>query len=463
VDVIIEYLCRCGKYDEFTSSLLRFRSQVQGNSRFVEEAVTGECNTSPIESKSPQLYLLSLKMEVGSGISLGSIVEAVQHGRTEEVISAVREDGSGLSAGAIDADGCSLMHWACINNRIDIVKHLVKCGAEVNVNGGILNESPLQWAARNEGYGYTHLIAFLMENGADATHKSVMGHDALFLAVMAGNANVAFMLLSMGHADVNTIDKSGTNPLLWMYKKKKLSGAANVEMIRMLLSFGADATLADAAASTAEVDRSHGNNCLHYLALAGRSPVDDCAMQQIVESAKPAALEATNSEGMTPLDVAKENGNNRLVTFLRQHAMYRSMPQSVVVWATAGLIMGTYLTLAHVPFLWTPALAIPAVLAYERWGMQSSIALRSSRVPHGFAWGVIITTYTGSVRYLQRDGGIYPGMPPAALRFLMVFLTVLEATICYCLYVLCSMFFVLFFFFDVTSLSFDLFVPACIP
>lgn len=380
-----------------------------------------------------------------SSVSLGSVVESVQHGRSDEVKFAVKEDGkdrTGLSANASDADGCTLMHWACINNRLEIVKHLLKCGADVNAIGGVLKEVPLQWAARNEGYGFTHLVALLLENGADVRHKSILGQDALFLAVMAGNANVVFMLLSIGEADVNTMDSRGLTPLLWMCRKRKLAGQGNAELIRLLLSFGADPTLADAPPNLPSGvmqnddggDGSYGNNCMHYIAEVGKSYVDDYLLQEIVRKSKPELLTALNNLGNTPRKVAELNRSDKIHVFLRHWDAYNALPKPFVIWSTAGLIVGVYFILS-LTSLWNAAPIIIVIgVAYERYGMQHAIALDSSRLPHGFAWGVIFTTYTACVRYLGEDGGVLQGTSEAARWATFIVLTILEGMICHALY-----------------------------
>ncbi len=374
--------------------------------------------------------------------TVGSLIEAVQHGRTSDVVSTVRDDGTGLSAGAADADGCSLLHWACINNRLEIAKHLLKCGANVNAVGGVLKEVPLQWAVRNEGYGFTHLVAFLLDQGADVRHKSILGQDALFLAVMAGNANITFMLLSIGKADTNTMDSRGLNPLLWMCRKRKIAGNSNAEMVRLLLAFGADPTLADAPPNLPSGvvqhdyggDGSYGNNCLHYLAEVGRSPVDDYLLQEIVGGSKPELLSALNSNGNTPKKVAELNNSDKVTVFLRHWAMYNALPKSLVIWTTAGLILSVYFALAALPIWHVVPFLILLGFVYERYGMQHAISLDSSRLPHGFAWGVICTTYTACVRYLAEDGGLVPGMSMTSRWAVFMFLTGLEVAICHALY-----------------------------
>ena len=40
------------------------------------------------------------------------------------------------------------LHWAAINNRIEISKLFLSRGAEVDAVGGELKSTPLHWAAR---------------------------------------------------------------------------------------------------------------------------------------------------------------------------------------------------------------------------------------------------------------------------------------------------------------------------
>ena len=259
---------------------------------------------------------------------------------------------------------------------------------------------------------------------------------------MAGNANVVFMLLSIGEADVNTMDGRGLTPLLWMCRKRKLAGQGNAELIRLLLSFGADPTLADAPPNLPSGvvqhddggDGSYGNNCMHYIAETGKSYVDDYLLQEIVRKSGPGLLTALNSLGNTPKRVAELNRSDRIHVFLRHWDYYNALPKSFVIWSTAGLIVGVYFILAMAS-LWTavPILILTGVI-YERYGMQHAIALDSSRLPHGFAWGVIFTTYIACVRYLSEDGGIVRGTSEATRWATFVMLTLLEATICHALY-----------------------------
>ena len=74
-----------------------------------------------------------------------------------------------------DPSGNTALHMACANGHLDIVKLLLKHGANPNA----LNKSkntPLHWAALN---GRTEIIELLIEAKADANLKNEFDHVPL--------------------------------------------------------------------------------------------------------------------------------------------------------------------------------------------------------------------------------------------------------------------------------------------
>lgn len=108
-------------------------------------------------------------------------IAAVQEGDLE-AIRTVLGDRS-VSPNAKDNDGCTLLHWAAINNRVAIAKVLIEYGANI-AGGGILYETPLHWAMRKRYYAMTQLLVERLH--ADLRHKSRQGLDVLHLTCRLG-------------------------------------------------------------------------------------------------------------------------------------------------------------------------------------------------------------------------------------------------------------------------------------
>eukprot|EP01035_Chromulina_nebulosa_P033256 gene33256-44520_t len=177
---------------------------------------------------------------------LEDIVTLVQDGDVEAIKSLpqslIREY---IGINARDKEGCSLMHWAAINNRYEIATFLIDNNLEANGTassilstpirgatsitqqgssssdrglcggGGVLLESPLQWAIRKRYYAMAELL--VTKARADLAHQSAQGTDALHLACKLGDINAVFLLLNWG-ADPNSVDRAGDSPLLWLVR-----------------------------------------------------------------------------------------------------------------------------------------------------------------------------------------------------------------------------------------------------
>lgn len=142
------------------------------------------------------------------------------------------------------SDGITGLHWACINNRLYLVKYLIENGADPNYLGGELRASPLHWACRN---GLVYIVDYLMSNSdADPNLKDAQSYNALHLAVHSSNITlVEYLLLSC--CDVNSSKKvyidepdgSNRTGLHWAAYQN------DIYTINALLRFGADVTKVD--------------------------------------------------------------------------------------------------------------------------------------------------------------------------------------------------------------------------
>lgn len=110
------------------------------------------------------------------------LIKSAQQGLIQDLRDGIEKYK--FSSSSTDSDGCSLLHWAAINNQLQAVSYLIDSGAEVNLKGGILGETPLLWGIRS---GSILIVDLLTKKGADLNLKSSEGLDALRLATRLGN------------------------------------------------------------------------------------------------------------------------------------------------------------------------------------------------------------------------------------------------------------------------------------
>lgn len=126
------------------------------------------------------------------------IKELVQMGAYDKFLDTIRSQQSNDNENIklesiIDKDGCTLLHWAAINNRVRIANYLLSYGnGNINFSGGILQEIPLQWAVRNDKFNT--MVHMLIRCGSHVNFKNRYGHTALHIAVAHGNIHNAFIL-----------------------------------------------------------------------------------------------------------------------------------------------------------------------------------------------------------------------------------------------------------------------------
>lgn len=175
------------------------------------------------------------------------IVKATQYGafaRVKELVEA------GWDVNQPDHETVTLLHWAAINNRREIIQYLLSKGAAVDAVGGELQSTPLHWATRQ---GHLEATVLLVRAGADASLRDAEGCACLHLAAQFGHTAVVAYLVARG-VPPDAADAAGMTPLMWCCWK-----VSAVDPARLLLTLGA---------SPRPADRSHGNTALHWAILA---------------------------------------------------------------------------------------------------------------------------------------------------------------------------------------------------
>ena len=178
------------------------------------------------------------------------IVKATQYGAFERVQEIV---DNGFNVNERDSENVTLLHWASINNRREIVKYYIKHGADVDAVGGELLSTPLHWACRQ---GHIGVIVQLLSAGANPSLRDGEGCAAIHLAAQFGHTAIVGYLIAKGQ-NVNTTDSNGMTPLMWASYR-----TSSIDPIRLLVTLGSSFTA---------TDNLQGNTPLHWAIQAKNS------------------------------------------------------------------------------------------------------------------------------------------------------------------------------------------------
>lgn len=138
-----------------------------------------------------------------------NIVQAVQYNEIDRVKELIESGGTNVNTP--DEEGCYLLHWASINNHVELVRYLISKGATVDVKGGNLQSTPLHWACRQGG---TETFFLLIDNGADKESKDATDIQPIHIAAQYGQIKILAYLLGSG-VDVDCEDNRGFTPLIY--------------------------------------------------------------------------------------------------------------------------------------------------------------------------------------------------------------------------------------------------------
>lgn len=175
------------------------------------------------------------------------IVKATQYGaitRVKELVEA------GWDVNQPDTETVSLLHWAAINNRKDIIKYFLDKGATVDAIGGELQATPLHWATRQ---GHLASVVLLMQAGADPSIRDAEGISCIHLAAQFGHTALVAYFIARGISP-DLQDRGGMTALMWAAWK-----IPALDPVRLLITLGANPSA---------VDHTHGNTPLHWAIMA---------------------------------------------------------------------------------------------------------------------------------------------------------------------------------------------------
>ncbi|GMT06253.1 hypothetical protein PENTCL1PPCAC_28427 [Pristionchus entomophagus] len=323
--------------------------------------------------------------------------EAAQFGNLDALRILI--DSGAITADWVDQDECSLLHWAAINNRIQIADLVISRGCNVNAVGGVLRSTPLHWAARQ---GHLRMVAFLVCRGADADRRDVEGFTALHVAAQFGKTPVVAYLVARGQS-IDTPDVSMMTPVMWTVSK-----VFNGDPLVLMITLGADLTRKDAV---------FHNSALHWAACHGNFIAAKLLLKHQVD------LTQVNKENETALDVARRRGDFAIVRLIEREGRKRGVlpssrmqrlcerPKNARVFLTAVPFL-TYLSFAVILHL-DAVFGIKLLFILAYLGVAYLITRKFSRVdfdaaiPVGFAFATKVALILSWVAYLHSISAWY--------------------------------------------------------
>ncbi|CAG2059852.1 unnamed protein product [Timema podura] len=210
------------------------------------------------------------------------IIKATQYGslsRVRELIEA------GHDVNQPDTETVTLLHWAAINNRQEIIRYYIQQGGRRRCGGGRVacHTSPLG------DKGHLGSVTLLMQHGADPSLRDGEGCSCIHLAAQFGHTAIVAYFVAKG-VNVNMQDRNGMTPLMWSAYK-----VSSLDPTRLLLTFDA---------CTTTQDKIHGNTALHWAILSR----NHTAVSTLVTHG--ANLDIANTQGETPFSLLKSQKNS---------------------------------------------------------------------------------------------------------------------------------------------------------
>ncbi|XP_074951078.1 palmitoyltransferase ZDHHC13 isoform X1 [Phalacrocorax aristotelis] len=273
------------------------------------------------------------------------IVKATQYGIVERCKELVE---AGYDVRQPDKENVTLLHWAAINNRQELVKYYISKGAIVDQLGGDLNSTPLHWAIRQ---GHLPMVILLLKCGADPSLIDGEGFSSIHLAVLFQHMPIVAYLISKGQ-NIDTTDFNGQTPL--MLAAQKVIGP---EPTRFLLKF---------KPSLNAVDNVQKNTALHWAITSGNVSAVDLLLEA------GASLDVKNIKGETPLDLAYQSLNRFMVHMVKEEERMRSRRNNrllkIIEKYELFLLLASFLTL-----MW--AIGYIMNLSSDSWLLKGGLLL----------------------------------------------------------------------------------------
>jgi ankyrin repeat protein len=224
---------------------------------------------------------------------MDALLKAVKEGNEEELIRLL--DGDPTLLEGLDADTYRRLARAADHGQLGVVKVLLERGAEaigtrLFLGGG----TALHWAAAG---GHEEILAWLLEQGAQANSKTANGTTPLMFACQEGHMGVVQLLLQhTGAQALLRTDDNGWTPLHWA------ADGGHEEMVVYLIAQGAQTNSRTVSGMTP------------FMCACKRGHVD--VIRVLLRSMGGAALQEGSRDGGTALYWAVRGGHAGVVRLL---------------------------------------------------------------------------------------------------------------------------------------------------
>ena len=186
----------------------------------------------------------------------------------------------------VDSQHITLLHWAALNDRVEVAGLLVEAGVPVDSVGGRLASTALHWAAHS---GSLSVLALLVSRAARLDLPDTDGCLPIHVAAGQGSTTCLVYMVARGQ-HVDTPDREGRTPLMIA-----LARSDSHDTIRQLVRLGASIT---------SLDLAH-NNPLHWAVYSGRArtvaSLVDISQQHFCQQR--ISWEDKNNQGKSALDI----------------------------------------------------------------------------------------------------------------------------------------------------------------